>query len=119
MSSNKGENMKVIGFLLLIGAAIFGFFTLSEYSRYQELVADGNPFAGLLSNSYVYCGGIAMTADLTGIGFLLVPGKAKPVAPTAGGSANPYEGMVWDGKRWVDAPQYPATPHLPPATATE
>ena len=111
--------MKVIGVLLLIGAAIFGFFTLSEYSRYQELVADGNPFAGLISNSDVYCGGIAMTAALAGIGFLLVPGKPKPGHSAVTAAANPYEGKTWDGKRWVDAPQYPPTPQLPPPAATE
>jgi hypothetical protein len=44
--------MKVIGVLLLIGAAVFGVITLSEFSRYQSLVADGNPFGGLVSNSY-------------------------------------------------------------------
>ncbi|MBK9741280.1 MAG: hypothetical protein IPO93_17730 [Actinobacteria bacterium] len=75
--------MKVIGVFLLIGSALFGFMTLSEYSRYQSLVADGNPFAGLVSNSYVYCGGIAMTALLTGIGFLIAPGMPTVVGSGA------------------------------------
>ncbi|MEI6363887.1 MAG: hypothetical protein WCP95_17360 [Actinomycetes bacterium] len=109
--------MKVIGVLLLIGAAIFGVITLSEFSRYQSLVADGNPFAGLVSNSYVYCGGIAMTALLCGIGFLLAPTKGKigQQAAAAAGNAGRYEGVVWDGKHWVaPARQYPPTPQLPP-----
>lgn len=108
--------MKAIGILLLIGAAIFGVITLSEFSRYQSLVADGNPFAGLVSNSYVYCSGIAMTALLCGIGFLLAPtkGKVAQQAAAAAGKASPYEGMVWDGKQWVaPAPQYPSTPQTP------
>jgi hypothetical protein len=100
--------MKVIGVLLLIGAAVFGVITLSEFSRYQSLVADGNPFAELVSNSYVYCSGIAMTALLCGIGFLLAPSRAKMAREVAAapGKASPYEGMAWDGRRRVTpAPQ--------------
>ena len=75
--------MKVIGVFLLIGSGLFGVMTLSEFSRYQSLVADGNPFAGLVSNSYVYCGGIAIVALLCGIGFLIAPGKPAVVASGA------------------------------------
>jgi hypothetical protein len=110
--------MKVIGVFLLIGSAIFGVITLSEFSRYQSLVADGNPFAGLVSNSYIYCSGIAMTALLCGIGFMLAPSKAKMAhhAAAAAGKANPYGDMVWDGKHWVaPARQFPPTsPPAPP-----
>jgi hypothetical protein len=70
--------MKVISVFLLLGSRLFGLMAISEFSRDQGLVADGNPFAGHISHSYVYCAGIAMTTLLCGIGFLIAPRRLRP-----------------------------------------
>jgi hypothetical protein len=106
--------MKVTGVFLVIVGTIFGFITASEFMRYGRLIADGNPFASVASNSFVYCGGIALTALLCGVGFLLAPSAAKSALPVPS-KANPYEGLAWDGKRRVTPTRFPATPTMPPA----
>lgn len=65
--------MKVIGVLLLVGGALFGLFGLMEFMRYVGL--GSNMFAGIALNSALYCFGIAATAILAGIGFLIAPSK--------------------------------------------
>jgi hypothetical protein len=104
--------MKVIGVFLIILGAIFGLITASEFMRYEGLVAAGNPFAGQASNSFIYCGGIAMTAFLCGLGFLITPSAVKKDPLST--AANPYEGLAWDGKRWVKPTQFPVAPTMPP-----
>lgn len=72
--------MKIIGILQLLAGALFLFMAVFEWSRYQALVESGNLFAGVVSNSATYLGGIGLIGVLAGIGFLIGADqvKAKP-----------------------------------------
>ena len=72
--------MKLVGILLLLGGAIFGFIGLGEFSNAMDMQRSGNPFSNI-DLSLAFCElGVAATAGLCGIGFLIAPGKPK-VAP--------------------------------------
>lgn len=53
-------------------ALVFGLLAVAELDRYNDLRRAGNPFAGLVANSWTYLAGTTAVAALAGFGLIVV-----------------------------------------------
>lgn len=79
---------------------------LGEAGRYATLVSQGNPFAGMASNSAMYLLAPGAMGVLAGIGLMIVGASMK--RDPAAMIGRRHGGYVWDGTTWISEADWAA-----------